>query len=175
MKKYSVVYNSPTGNTAKLAEKLREILPSDGCVYFGSPSAQEEEIADSEVVFLGFWTLRRDADTETKQFLPRLKDKKVYLFGTAGFASSGEYYDEILGRVKQQLPDSAEYLGGFLCAGKMPQETCLKYRAALMEHPNNVKIMRMIDNFDRAATHPDENDLIHFASAVQKLSDEGKL
>lgn len=174
MKKYSVVYSSPTGNTAKLADKLREILPTDGCVYFGSPSAQEE-IADSEVVFLGFWTLRRDADAETKEFLPRLNDKKVFLFGTAGFASNGEYYDEILGRVKQQLPDSTEYLGGFLCAGKMPQETCLKYRAALMEHPNNVKIMRMIDNFDRAATHPDENDLIRFADAIQKLADEGKI
>ena len=37
---YAIVYSSRTGNTALLAQALREALPQEGCSYFGEPHAE---------------------------------------------------------------------------------------------------------------------------------------
>ena len=37
--RYSILYSSKTGNTKKLAEKIREVLPEENCDYFGTEGA----------------------------------------------------------------------------------------------------------------------------------------
>ena len=37
---YSIVYSSRTGNTALLAQAIREALPQEECSYFGAPHAE---------------------------------------------------------------------------------------------------------------------------------------
>ena len=34
---YAIVYSSRTGNTAMLAQAVREALPQEDCRYFGAP------------------------------------------------------------------------------------------------------------------------------------------
>ena len=43
---YSIVYSSPTGNTAQLAQAIRAALPAPGCLYLGQldPKVLEAEI-----------------------------------------------------------------------------------------------------------------------------------
>ena len=36
IQRYSIIYSSKTGNTKKLAEKIREVLPEENCDYFGT-------------------------------------------------------------------------------------------------------------------------------------------
>ena len=36
---YAIVYTSLTGNTARLAQALRDSLPAGDCLYFGAPDA----------------------------------------------------------------------------------------------------------------------------------------
>ena len=38
--RYSILYSSKTGNTKKLAEKIREVLPEENCDYFGTEGAK---------------------------------------------------------------------------------------------------------------------------------------
>lgn len=38
--RYSIIYSSKTGNTKKLAEKIREVLPEENCDYFGTEGAK---------------------------------------------------------------------------------------------------------------------------------------
>ena len=86
---YSIVYSSQTGNTKQLAETLRETLPQEGCRYFGTPA---EAAAEADTLYVGFWTDRGHADADCNAFLKTLRGKKVFLFGTAGFGGSAEYF-----------------------------------------------------------------------------------
>lgn len=40
---------------------------------------------DAECIFVGFWTDKGTCDDNITAFLNKLENKKVFLFGTAGF------------------------------------------------------------------------------------------
>ena len=42
IQRYSIIYSSKTGNTKKLAEKIREVLPEENCDYFGTEGAKSD-------------------------------------------------------------------------------------------------------------------------------------
>lgn len=158
--KYSVVYTSPTGNTQQLAQEIRAALPQEDCCYFGAPDAQAMQ---AELVFVGFWTDKGSCDAKTAEFLQQLQGKKVFLFGTAGFGMDQAYFDRILGNVKQNLPQEHELVGSYMCQGKMPMAVRKRYES-MQDLPNRDML---IENFDRALTHPDANDLQGMQQAAQ--------
>ena len=92
--RYSILYSSKTGNTKKLAEKIREILPEENCDYFGTEGAKA---LSSDILYIGFWTDIGNADPATLELLKSLKNKKIFLFGTAGFGGSEAYFQQVLG------------------------------------------------------------------------------
>ena len=53
IQRYSIIYSSKTGNTKKLAEKIREVLPEENCDYFGTEGAKA---LSSDILYIGFWT-----------------------------------------------------------------------------------------------------------------------
>ena len=82
---YAIVFSSKTGNTALLAQTLREQLPQADCCYFGAPDAAA---LTADTLYVGFWTDKGKADADTLDFLQQLRSKRVFLFGTAGFGGS---------------------------------------------------------------------------------------
>ena len=153
---YSIIFSSLTGNTRKLADKIHEILPKESCDYFGTADAQGIE---SELLYIGFWTDKGHCNAEIGTFLKKIKDKEVFLFGTAGFGGDTEYFDKILKKVEKNLDRSNILRGSYMCQGKMPnsvRERYMKMKNSPLPVPN---IDAMIENFDRAVSHPDEQDL----------------
>ena len=59
IQRYSIIYSSKTGNTKKLAEKIREVLPEENCDYFGTEGAKA---LSSDILYIGFWTDIGNAD-----------------------------------------------------------------------------------------------------------------
>ena len=57
--RYSIVFNSPTGNTKKLADTIYAVLAKENCDYFGVP---KEGGLYSEMLYIGFWTDKGNAD-----------------------------------------------------------------------------------------------------------------
>lgn len=112
---YSIIFSSLTGNTRKLADKIHEILPKESCDYFGTADAQGTE---SELLYIGFWTDKGNADSDTLDFLSKLKNKKIFLFGTAGFGGSDAYFQRILGNVKSAIDSSNTIVGEYMCQAK---------------------------------------------------------
>ena len=166
-KKYSIVYSSLTGNTRMLADAVHEALPQDECEYFG---AADTVIPSSELLYIGFWTDKGNADTKTLQLLSQLKNKQIFLFGTAGFGGSDIYFRKILSQVKQFVDASNVIVGEYMCQGRMPQsvrERYLKMKEA-PDHPANLDVL--IQNFDCALSHPDANDLEKLKEAVMDSS-----
>ena len=159
--KYSIVYNSKTGNTALLAEKLKAILPQEDNVYCGIPDKKAEE---TELIFVGFWTDKGSSDQATSAFLKRLFNKKIFLFGTAGFGGNEAYFTQILSQVKDQLDRSNTVVGTYMCQGKMPLSVRKRYESMLAQDAE--KMQRLIDNFDQARSHPNDDDLTQLEQAV---------
>ena len=130
---YSILFSSLTGNTKKLADAIHETLPEDGCEYFG---AIKTPVPSSELLYIGFWTDKGNADNETLTLLSTLKNRRIFL-----------------------LDPSNTIIGEYMCQGKMPQSVRERYMKMKEnpEHPANLDAL--IKNFDCALSHPDSDDL----------------
>ena len=157
---YAVVFSSRTGNTALLAETIRDTLPREDCLYFGPPAP---EALAADTIYAGFWTDKGTCDGTMAAFLEGLTDQRVFLFGTAGFGGAAAYFDQILSRVRQHLAPSVQVTGTYMCQGKMPQAVRDRY-AAMGDSPQRTA---MLENFDRALAHPDEQDLAKLRAIVE--------
>lgn len=153
--KIAIVYKSLTGNTKIIAEAIKEELKNEEVVYFGEP----QDNIDADVYIVGSWTDKGMCVKEISGFLQCLNNKKVAYFGTAGFGGSAEYYKTLYDRVKENVNDSNEMLGYFFCQGKMPMSIRERYVKMMQEHPDDKKMQVSLENFDKALSHPDENDI----------------
>ena len=161
--KYAIVFSSQTGNTKQLAEAVSSVLPQADLCFFGSPS---QEALQAERLFIGFWTDKGHCNQEITDFLKTVQSKEVFLFGTAGFGGSQEYFGKILSSVQKHLGASNTVIGTYMCQGKMPQsvrERYVKMKSSPLPIPN---VDKMIENFDAAVSHPDETDLQKLKYAV---------
>lgn len=163
---YSIVYSSRTGNTRQLAQAIREALPTGECLYFGSPDAQA---LAAERLYVGFWTDKGSCDEDTRAFLEKLEGKDVFLFGTAGFGGAPEYFQRLLDRVRQALPGGNRVTGAFMCQGHMPASVRERYERMLQSPEHKLQAEKMIENFDQALNHPDEDDLQRLKQAVSAV------
>ena len=127
-KGYSIVFSSRTGNTAELAETVREALPEGTCEYFGSVNDAVD----------------------------------------GGFGGSEAYFQAILDKTKAFIDDSNTVIGTFMCQGKMPHSVRERY-VKMKEQPNHMpNLDAMIENFDKALSHPDADDLEKLANLVRE-------
>ena len=161
--RYSIMFSSLTGNTRMLADAIREALPEENCDYFGPCKGDGQT---SEVLYVGFWTDRGNADKTALELLKSLRNKKIFLFGTAGFGVDEEYFKKILNNISENIDPSNQILGEYMCQGKMPSSVRERYMKMKDQpgHPTNVDAL--IENFDRALSHPDEMDLERLRKAV---------
>lgn len=159
--KYAIVYSSRTGNTELLAQRLRDSLPTEDCLYMGPPN---EEALAAEKLYVGFWTDKGTCDESIAAFLRTITHQQVFLFGTAGFGGAPAYFEKILAAVKENLSETATVTGSYMCQGKMPVSVRKRYES--MEE--SAGRQAMLDNFDRALSHPDEQDLSALVEAARQ-------
>lgn len=164
--KYAIVFSSRTGNTAQLAEVIKECIPQGDCVYFGAP---DEQALAASMIFAGFWTDKGGCDETAKAFLKSLKARQLFLFGTAGFGGNTAYFDQILNTVKANIDVSVSVSGSFMCQGKMPASVLERYKKMLSDGAESSKIQGMIDNFHSALPHPDQTDLENLKRIAGKI------
>lgn len=178
--KYSIIFSTMTGNTKELADAIRGALPAENCEYWGlSKDFETATGADayttagtdaiSDMLYIGFWTDRGHADAATLDLLSKLEGKKIFLFGTAGFGGSKAYFDQILSATKESIGESNTVVGEFMCQGKMPQSVKDRYMKMKESPDAPANLDQLIENWDRALTHPDADDLAAVAAAVKAL------
>ena len=114
--RYSILFSSMTGNTKELADAIREILPEETLDYFGLCKDADPQ---SEILYIGFWTDKGTADEATTTLLKSLRNKKIFLFGTAGFGGSEEYYQKVLHNVRENIDPSNQIVGEYMCQGAL--------------------------------------------------------
>lgn len=167
MEKYAILFSSKTGNTRILADAIRAALPEEDCEFFGEAESVAE-IPEVKTVYLGFWTDKGNADEAALNALKNLRNKNVFLFGTAGFGVEDAYFQRVLNNVKASMDESNTLAGEFMCQGKMQQAVRDRY-VKMKEQPDAApNLDQMIDNFDRALSHPDAADLEHLRREILK-------
>ena len=73
------------------------------------------------------------------------------------------------------LPAAGRKLNPSAHAGRMPGSVRARFAAQLEQDPENANAKRMLENFDRALSHPDEADLAAAAFFSNgKLAGSGK-
>lgn len=158
----AILYSSLSGNTKLLAETIYDVIKGD-CKYCG-----ETKEIDADRVYIGFWTNKGTADDKTMEFLKTLHNKEIFLFGTAGFGGSQEYFDGILQRTKQNIDATNTIIDTYMCQGKMPIAVRNRYEK-LKESPScPANIDMLIENFDKAVSHPNQNDLDKLIQELKK-------
>ena len=161
---YAIVFSSKTGNTELLADTLHNYLPQAECYYFGIPNPAAME---ADTLYVGFWTDKGKADESTFDFLKQLHGKNIFLFGTAGFGGSEEYFSKILKKVERSLDKSNTIFGCYMCQGKMPMSVRQRYEEMKKQPLHLTNLDAMIENFDKALSHPDADDLERLKQAVR--------
>ena len=120
------------------------------------------------MVFVGFWCDKGSCSPAVQHFLQGLAGKRVFLFGTCGFGESDEYFAQILDRVRAYLPADAQYIGGAMCQGKMGMGVKRRYEGMLEKDPENAQARMLIDNWNKAQSHPNEDDFSRIAAAAKE-------
>ena len=67
------------------------------------------------------------------------------------------------------IPDDCEYLGTFLCQGKMPMQIRAKYEIPMEDPKQEIWRKKMLKNFDEGLFHPNETDLEHAREFVERV------
>ena len=156
MNRITIVCESLTGNTAILAEALRNHLLDQNPVVVTPDLADADS---SDVFFVGSWTDKGDCAGATAAFLKKLRNKNVFLFGTCGFGKSDAYYDTVYRRFADHLDPDNRIIGHYICQGKMPESVLRRYEAMKAANPESNRWDGSIKNYHDALHHPNGNDL----------------
>lgn len=154
--KYKVLFYSQTGNTEKIAKAIFEALPGEDKDIRRLEETQKG--SNAEIYFIGFPVHMGTCNMEMMDFLGGLQNTKIALFATCGKGDTPEYYKQIENQTAVWIPDENEYLGMFLCQGKMPITIRHKYES-MQGSGSDEQIQKMLRNFDKAFLRPDVNDI----------------
>lgn len=164
--KYQIVYSSNTGNTAKVAQALTSVLPAGQ--YEIVDFAKAQTVLDADVFLVGFGVRRGACPYSLLEWLEQQKGKKILLFATAGLAAFKEYGHKLESLIIPFLPDDCEYLGLYLCPGRISQEGYAYLKSCLADGNDAQSLKKLEDLYDYSQSHPDEQDLQAACRFVQE-------
>ena len=160
---YAIVFSSKTGNTELLADTLHSCLPQADVLYFRQPNLPPWK----RTPFMWVSGRIREKQMRVLRLFEAAAGKQVFLFGTAGFGGSEEYFNKILKTVQKDLHSSNTVIGSFMCQGKMPMLVRQRYENMKKQPLHLPNLDAMIENFDKALSHPDADDLERLKQAVK--------
>lgn len=157
---YKIMYASHTGNTQRLAACIYQTLQQLGRGDIEEIS-EEASTVEADLLFVGVHVEKGDCTLPVQKLLKKTHGKQIALFGTCGFGQSQEYFDQIEARVRQWIPEDNDYLGCFLCMGKMPMQVRKRYEAMEKNPDQKATAQMLLRNFDAALLHPNGEDFQH--------------
>ena len=163
--KYAVLYQSDTGNTESLAMAIYDSIDSQNKELVKLD--EDVEIPEADVYFVGFPVHNQNCSFMIMDCLDKIENGGVALFATCGMYTSEKYIEKIEIAMSVWLSDSVEYLGIYVCQGRITTEQ----RNAFIEDMPQVSA-KLEEMFDEGEIHPDEEDLREaavFASNVQNV------
>lgn len=154
--KYAVIYQSQYGSTQKVAETIFETICCEEKVLYNLNTV--ETLPDADVYFVGFPIHDGSCSIDVMDCLDQLEGKAIALFATCGMVATGQYKESVEPSLAVWVPEESEYLGFFLCQGKIPEE---ERKKLIRDNPELKEKLRQL--FTMGSQHPDNED---FAAAA---------
>ncbi len=169
--KILIVYSSKTGNTQLVAESIAQALDEEAVAF---PIAEAPDCHDFDWVIVGFWIDKGKPNAEALRYLKALRHPRTAFFFTLGAEADCEHAEKCREKALTYF-NGPPPIGDFRCQGKISPALIgvLKRLPAWFPHgPNPERVAR----WERAAPHPDADDLKraagYFAKLRQKLNFE---
>ena len=162
--KWGVFYSSVTGNTKLIAEKIAEAA---GDADLRPVEEMPGDLSPYEVVALGYWLRLGGADPKMMKYLPKVKNATVLLFETHGTDPGSEHAVTAYARAAYLLGEGCEILGTFGCQGRINPALIEKRKNSSPSDPHGGPEAR--ERWQRAANHPNEEDLAAATEFVSKM------
>lgn len=152
-----VVYSTRTGNTKKVAEAIACAIPGEVEIYEAKEAPKDFSAYD--VVFVGFWADRGNANEESAKILKNLHHDKVAIFGTCGAYGDSQHAKDCLAAASALVPEGTHVESTWICQGKVDPELVKAMAAMFPEgHPHSMTPER-IARLKEAEKHPSAEDL----------------
>jgi len=155
------VYSSKTGNTRKIAEAIFDILPEPK-EMFSVEDAPSPDLYD--FIAVGFWVNRGMADEKAKEYMKRIKGKKVGIFATLGAYPNSAHARDVLNWAREILKGN-DVLGEFICQGRIDPDILDKMPKDGV-HTMTPERRVMIEE---AKKHPNETDCLYAQDAFREM------
>ncbi len=165
--KFEIVYSSKTGSTERVAHALAEMLSSNQCRVVNID--REKPSYDADAYLIGFGVRKGSCPFNVLEWMEELGGKKIMLFATCGLAILNGYQRKIETLVTSFLPEQCEYLGFFLCQGKITQEG-YAYLEGYLTNPDGSSTRENLQQlYVYSQNHPDEQDLQNAQEFLQNV------
>ena len=150
--KYAVIYQSRSGNTRLIAERIYQTLDTSEKELIDLDITSEVPKAD--VYFVGFGVHDYFCSIHVLNALDQITSGRIGLFATCGYLPAEQYKANLEKRLDVWMPEGVDYLGMFLCQGKVEADQKKKMIEQLPDREKELKHM-----FKIGKTHPDQEDL----------------
>jgi len=155
--KTMIVYSSKTGNTKKVAEAIYNVMPETADIF----SVDENpDYSQYDVIFLGGWVDKGLIDKKAMAYLENIKNKKIAYFITIGAYPDSNHAKDVLKRTTEMVSKENEFLGNFICHGKIDPNLRKMFESFPPDHPHAMNEERK-KRHEIASKHPDEQDLLN--------------
>lgn len=161
-----ILYDSLSGNTEELAKEIKKEKPSAKLEKITAETVSQND----EIYYIGTPIIKGMCTDKIKKILMSLENKKIFLFVTAGYGGSKEYYERLKERIFEVIPSNNQIIGTFFCQGKMKESVKERYVKLIKEHPEDKQLEISLSNFEQARNHPDETDKKNLIEEIRKIN-----
>jgi flavodoxin len=158
----AVLYDSETGNTKQVAERIYEAIDTADKELIDLK--EEAQIPQADLYFVGFPIHQKNCGMRIVDALEEISCGKFALFATCGMNSTEKYKQKLEDSLSIWLPDQAEYMGMFLCQGKTTAEQKNIFCNSNPEYRD--KIAGMLQEGDSHPNEEDFDDAVTFAKEI---------
>jgi flavodoxin/ferredoxin len=144
----NVIYFSQTGNTRKVAEAIAEAFTAKGNSVrtVSYKKVKQTDFTEADLIGVGAPCFESQAPSNVREYLwdlPKLSEKKTFVYATSGGGPGRVLYD----LAKPLMKKGAEVVGGFLCRGTCFYPVpCLKGRFPKRPDKEDLKTAKKFAN-----------------------------
>ncbi|MDO7976050.1 flavodoxin family protein [Oceanotoga teriensis] len=164
-----LIYSTLTGNTKKVAESIKEVMPENTDFISIDEAKNIENFDDYDFITIGYWVDRGTADKKTLEVLKNIKNKKIAFFFTLGAYPDSEHAQKCVDRFEELMKNNNnEVLGHFHCQGKIDPRLAEKFKNLPPDHPHAMNEERKKRHAE-AAKHPNDEDFQKAKDTFSKI------
>ncbi len=133
-----------------------------------SPVETAPDPEDYQFLAVGFWVDKGTADQKAREYMTKIRNKKIGVFGTLGAYPDSDHANTVRERVRELLKEN-DIMDLFLCQGKVDPELVKMMAETMKDDPHHSMTPERRARLKEAEKHPDEDDLKNAQKVFEQI------